>query len=159
MELDDVCLPERPRPYEYARSRVEEPTRSEEYVRGKSDGVREGLSIALTLIQQALDGRVPKLPVDKNGGGRLLCRNVREANRGKEHLDMHIRDAGFSTRVFNILCREGIYSVGDIPVVDGDRGDKSLMDFRNFGEVCIADARETLSKWNLTLPYYPAPIE
>ena len=154
---DDVCSPEQP--YEDARSRDEEPARSEEYVRGKSDGVREGLSIALTLIQRALDNGAPKPSVDKNIGDRPLCRNVREANLGKEHLDMHIGDAGFSVRVFNILWREGIYSVGDIPVVDGGRGDKSLLDFRNFGAVCIANVLETLSRLGLNLPYFPTPIE
>ncbi len=156
-ELDGVCFSGQPN--EDARSRVEEPTRSAEYVRGKSDGVREGLSLALTLIQRVLDGEAPKPSVDMYIAGKPLCRNVREANPGKEHHDMHISDAGFSTRAFNILWREGIYSVGDIPVVNGPRGEKSLTDFRNFGKACIANVRETLSKLGLDLPHYPTLIE
>lgn len=139
--------------------RDRKPARSDEYIRGKADGVREGLTIALTLIQQALDTKTSETSVDISDGDKPLCQNVRDANPGKKHLDMRIRDAGFSVRVFNVFFREGIHYVGDIPVVSGSATGQSLEHFRNFGYVSIADVRKILGELGLKLPYSPEPIE
>lgn len=136
------------------------PARSHEYIQGKSDGVREGLTIALMLIQQALDSEPPeKTSIESSEGDRPLCQNVREANPGKEHLDTPIIALGFSKRILTVFKREGIHYVGDIPVVSGSATGRSLEHFRNFGYVSIADVRKILGELGLKLPYSPEPIE